>query len=112
MTPPLANMRGGLKNQIFARMALNHFHFHFCQMAYRPPFPLLSQIAKKFFFNDEGHLKDILSLTLTLGWKNGKRPSGPIELDLEAGNLVSIFFHMDELLPHPKWRAFLNNIYQ
>ena len=40
------------------------------------------------------------------------QPSGPIELDLEAGNLVSIFFHMDELLPHPKWRAFLNNIYQ
>ena len=33
-------------------------------------------------------LKDILSLTLTLGWKNEKRPSGPIELDLEAGNLV------------------------
>ena len=33
-------------------------------------------------------LKDILSLTLTLGWKNKKRPSDPIELDLEAGNLV------------------------
>ena len=59
-------------------------------MASRPPFPLLSQIAKKFFFNDEGHLKDILSLTLTLGWKNEKQPSGPIELDLEAGNLVII----------------------
>ena len=28
------------------------------------------------------------SLTLTLGCKNEKRPSGPIELDLEAGNLV------------------------
>ena len=27
-------------------------------------------------------------MTLTLGWKNEKRPSGPIELDLEAGNLV------------------------
>ena len=26
--------------------------------------------------------------TLTLGWKNEKRPSGPTELDLEAGNLV------------------------
>ena len=25
---------------------------------------------------------------LTLGWKNEKQPSGPIELDLEAGNLV------------------------
>ena len=33
-------------------------------------------------------LKDILSLTLTLGWKNEKWTSGPIELDLEAGNLV------------------------
>ena len=27
-------------------------------------------------------------LTLTLGWKNEKPPSGPTELDLEAGNLV------------------------
>ena len=89
MTPPPWQYEGGgVKNQIFARMALNHFHFHFCQMASRPPFPLLSQIAKKFFFNDEGHLKDILSLTLTLGWKNKKQSSGPIELDLEAGNLV------------------------
>ena len=25
---------------------------------------------------------------LTYGWKNKKQPSGPIELDLEAGNLV------------------------
>ena len=57
-------------------------------MAPRPPFPLFSQIPKKVFFNDEVLLKDILSLTLTLGWKNEKRPSGPIELDLEAGNLV------------------------
>ena len=57
-------------------------------MAPRPPFPLFSQIAKKVFFNDEGLLKDMLSLTLTLGWKNEKRPSGPTELDLEAGNLV------------------------
>ena len=31
----------------------------------------------------------ILSLTLTLGCKNKKQPSGPIELDLEAGNLVT-----------------------
>ena len=29
------------------------------------------------------------SLTLTLGYKNKKRPTGPIELDLEAGNLVN-----------------------
>ena len=33
-------------------------------------------------------VKDIVFLTLTLGWKNEKRPSGPTELDLEAGNLV------------------------
>ena len=35
------------------------------------------------------------SLTLTLGCKSKKRPSGPIELelDLEAGNLVIIIFH-------------------
>ena len=59
-------------------------------MVPRPPFPQFSQIAKKVFFNDEGLLKDMLSLTLTLGWKNKKRPSGPIELDLEAGNLVFI----------------------
>ena len=57
-------------------------------MAPSPPFPLFSQIPKKGFFNNEVLLKDILSLTLTLGWKNEKRPSGPIELDLEADNLV------------------------
>ena len=28
---------------------------------------------------------------LTYGWKNKKQSSGPIELDLEAGNLVSFF---------------------
>ena len=50
--------------------------------------PPLGRMTKKVFFNDEVLLKDILSLTLTLGWKNEKRPSGPIELDLEAGNLV------------------------
>ena len=33
-------------------------------------------------------VKDIAFLTLTLGWKNEKPPSGPTELDLEAGNLV------------------------
>ena len=31
---------------------------------------------------------DIVFLTLTFGWKNEKRPSGPSELDLEAGNIV------------------------
>ena len=30
------------------------------------------------------------SLTLALGCKNKKQPSGPIELDLEEGNLVSL----------------------
>ena len=31
---------------------------------------------------------DIVSKTLTLGQENEKQPSGPTELDLEAGNLV------------------------
>ena len=44
--------------------------------------------AEKVYFNDVVLLKDILSLALALGWKNEKRPSGAIELDLEAGNLV------------------------
>ena len=35
---------------------------------------------------------DIFSSTLTLGCKNEKQPSGPIELDLEAGNLVMFYF--------------------
>ena len=47
--------------------------------------------AEKVYFNDEVLLKDILSLTLIVGWENEKWPSGPIELDLEAGNLV--IFH-------------------
>ena len=46
------------------------------------------RVRPPFFSNDEVLRKDILSLTLTLGWKNKKQPSGPIELDLEAGNLV------------------------
>ena len=40
---------------------------------------------------DMEEVKDIVFLTLTLGWKNEKRPSSPTELDLEAGNLVQIF---------------------
>ena len=36
-------------------------------------------------------VKDIVFLTLTLGWENEKQPSGPTELDLEAGNLVKDF---------------------
>ena len=56
--------------------------------AHFTPSFLPSPMSKKVFFNDEVLLKDILSLTLTLGWKNKKRPSGPIELDLEASNLV------------------------
>ena len=31
-------------------------------------------------------------MTLILGWKNKKQPSCPIELDLEAGDLVSVIF--------------------
>ena len=56
----------------------------------RPP-PLNYQ--KKWFFYNAVLLKDIVSLTLTLGgWKNEKRPTGSTELDLEAGNLVSYTF--------------------
>ena len=36
--------------------------------------------------------KVIVSLTLALGWKNEKQPSGPIELHLEAGNIVFDFY--------------------
>ena len=39
------------------------------------------------------------SLTLTLGFKNEKRPSGPIELDLEAGNLVLFCVYSAEAVP-------------
>ena len=52
-----------------------------------PLLPIFSNTKKGFFYN-EVLLKNILSLTLTLGCKNKKRPSGPLELDLEAGNLV------------------------
>ena len=46
-------------------------------------------VKKQWFFYNEAILKDIVSLTLTLGSKNKKQPFGPTELDLEAGNLVS-----------------------
>ena len=49
--------------------------------------------AKKAAFLDHGYIllfKDIVSWALTLGWKNKKQPSGPTELDLEAGNLVQV----------------------
>ena len=45
---------------------------------------LLDHVFIYFVSDDQSNV----SLTLTLGWKNEKRPSGPIELDLEAGNLV------------------------
>ena len=35
-------------------------------------------------------LKDIVSLTLTLGCKNKEQPTGSTELDPEAGNLVKL----------------------
>ena len=40
------------------------------------------------WFTTRVWFKVIVSFTLTLGWKNEKQPCGPIELDLEAGNLV------------------------
>ena len=33
-------------------------------------------------------LRDIVSWTLTIGWKNEKRTSSPTKLDLEAGYLL------------------------
>ena len=39
-------------------------------------------------------VKDIVFLTLTTGWKNKKKPSGPTELDLEAGNLVLLLKYL------------------
>ena len=56
-----------------------------------PLLPIFSNTKQGFFYN-EVLLKNILSLTLTLGCKNKKRSSGPIELDLEAGNLVLCLF--------------------
>ena len=47
-----------------------------------PSDQLTPKIQKKF-------IRILFFFTLTLGWKNKKRPSGPTELDLEAGNLVS-----------------------
>ena len=44
--------------------------------------------------------KFILFLTLTFGWKNEKQPSGPIELDLEAGNLVLILKNNHYYFPY------------
>ena len=61
--------------------------FQFELVVHKTKIPL----PKKVFFNDEVLLKDILSLTLNVGWENEKWPSGPIELDFEAGNLV--IFH-------------------
>ena len=50
-------------------------------MYFRPRFPFLS--------NGTFSPPPFLSLTITLRCKNEKHPSGPIELDLEAGNLVN-----------------------
>ena len=54
----------------------------------RPTPPPHLKYQKKGFFYNEVLPKDIVSLTLTLVWKNKKQPSGLAELDLEAGNLV------------------------
>ena len=42
------------------------------------------------WFTTRVWFKVIVSFTLTLGWKNEKQPCGPIELDLEANNLVKL----------------------
>ena len=91
--PPLQDEGGGVRKTIVARMAQNDL-----KCLFRPRFPFLSTSApppilsntKKGIFYNEVLLKDILSLTLTIGCKNEKQPPGPIELDLEVGNLVEI----------------------
>ena len=71
-----------------------------------PLLPIFSNTKQGFFYN-EVLLKNILSLTLTLGCKNKKRPSGPIELDLEAGNLVWCSKHFNEKKTTQKENMFL-----
>ena len=44
---------------------------------------------------------------LTYGWKNRKQPSGPIELDLEASNLVA--FNLIDMLEKADRFKFLQN---
>ena len=60
-----------------------HFRTYIVGTCFRPTNP---QNTKE--------VKDIVFLTLTLGWKNEKRPSGPSELDLEAGNLVIFIYRL------------------
>ena len=40
-------------------------------------------------------VKDIVFLTLTLGWKNENRPSGPTELDLDLDLLFIVEMFWD-----------------
>ena len=49
---------------------------------------------QKHFSRGGGFLEPLppYQVWLTYGWKNKKQPSGPIELDLEAGNLVCVNF--------------------
>ena len=51
--------------------------------------------------------KLIIFLTLIFGWKNEKQPSGPIELDLEASNLVA--FNLIDMLEKADRFKFLQN---
>ena len=61
--------------------------------------PYFVKYQKKGFFYNEVVCMDILSLTLTLGCKTKKQPSGPIEPDLEAGNLVLYYYVSVALSP-------------
>ena len=54
------------------------------------------------YFSSGGFLEPPLppcQVGLTYGWKSKKQPSGPIELDLEAGNLVLGYFSKILVLP-------------
>ena len=84
------------KNKIGLKRLQMHSRLWFSLLSNdRPPPPLITK--KKWFFYNEVLLKDIVSLTLTWGWKNEKRPTGSTELDLEAGNLVKFKLLIDLL---------------
>ena len=77
------------KNNIGLKRLQMHSRLWFSLLSNdRPPPRLITK--KKWFFYNEVLLKDIVSLTLTLGCKNKEQPTGSTELDPEAGNLVFV----------------------
>ena len=62
----------------------------------------------KYHDYDEMLFQNILSLTLTLGCNNKKWPSGPIEIDLEAGNFFC--WNCSEKLLKITWKSWKLNV--